>query len=153
MIYQNSQLSFRNANKTDEILLFNWINDPDVRKWSFRNDPIPLDEHKNWFKKKIDDPDTLLWIYEYNNSPVGMVRLEKNNNEIILNYLLSLESRGKGLASKMLQMAMKKVIRYWKNLTIVAYTIPGNMPSIKSLEKAGFYLYTLTYYSVLPLEF
>ena len=31
-------------------------------------------------------------------------------------------------------------MNYWKNLSIVAYALPGNKPSIKSLIKAGFYL-------------
>jgi UDP-2,4-diacetamido-2,4,6-trideoxy-beta-L-altropyranose hydrolase len=137
---QTSHLSFRKANKADEALLFNWANDHEVRKWSFRKDLIHISDHKDWFEKKINDPDILIWIFEKDFSPAGMVRLEKNNNEIILNYLLSLESRGKGMAVKMLKMAIKDVMNYWKNLSIVAYALPGNKPSIKSLIKAGFYL-------------
>ena len=104
----NNNLSLRKVIKTDEILLFDWTNDPDVRKWSFNKNSITLDVHKIWFKQKFDDVNVLMWIFEVNTTPAGLVRLEKDNNEVLLNYLIASESRGKGLATKMLKMAMEK---------------------------------------------
>ena len=133
-------LTLRKANKNDEKLLFNWVNNTCVRRWSFNNKKILLDEHKIWFKQKFDDESVLMWIFEVNTTPAGLVRLEKDNNEVLLNYLIASESRGKGLATKMLKMAMYKVRSHWKNIKVFAYTFPKNIASIKSLEKAGFYL-------------
>ncbi|MDP7622251.1 MAG: GNAT family N-acetyltransferase, partial [SAR324 cluster bacterium] len=73
---------------------------------------ITLDEHKVWFKKKLNNENTLMWVFEIENIPGGMVRLEKEDNEIILNYLIAPESRGRGLASKMLKMAMIELNNY-----------------------------------------
>jgi RimJ/RimL family protein N-acetyltransferase len=81
-----------------------------------------------------------MWIFEVNSTPAGLVRLEKNNSEVVLNYLIASQSRGKGLASKMLKMAMNEVGSYWQNIKVFAYTLPENISSIKSLERAGFYL-------------
>ena len=81
-----------------------------------------------------------MWILDYNNSPAGLVRLEKYENEVILNYLISTESRGKRLAVSMLKMAINELRCYWNNVKILAYTLPENIASIKSLEKAGFSL-------------
>ena len=136
----NNHLSLRKVIKTDEILLFDWTNDPDVRKWSFNKNSITLDVHKIWFKQKFDDVNVLMWIFEVNSTPAGLVRLEKNNSEVVLNYLIASQSRGKGLASKMLKMAMNEVRSHWQNIKVFAYTFPENLASIKSLEKAGFYL-------------
>ena len=136
----NNHFSLRKAIKADEILLFDWTNDPDVRRWSFNKNSITLDVHKIWFKQKFDDVNVLMWIFEVNTTPAGLVRLEKDNNEVLLNYLIASESRGKGLASKMLKMAMYKVRSNWKNIKVFAYTFPKNIASIKSLERAGFYL-------------
>ena len=136
----NNHLSLRKVIKTDEILLFDWINDPDVRKWTFNKNSITLDVHKIWFKQKFDDVNVLMWIFEVNSTPAGLVRLEKNNSEVVLNYLIASQSRGKGLASKMLKMAMNEVGSYWQNIKVFAYTLPENIASIKSLERAGFYL-------------
>ena len=136
----NNHLSLRKVIKTDEILLFDWTNGPDVRKWSFNKNSITLDVHKIWFKQKFDDVNVLMWIFEVNSTPAGLVRLEKNNSEVVLNYLIASQSRGKGLASKMLKMAMNEVGSYWQNIKVFAYTLPENISSIKSLERAGFYL-------------
>ena len=135
-----NHLLLRKVIYTDEILLFNWINDPDVRKWSFGKHFIKLDEHAKWFKKIYNDPNVLMWIFEVNNDPAGLVRLEKEDNKVLLNYLISLQSRGKRLETKMLKLAMNEVRRHWPNNNIFAYTLPENIASIKSLERAGFYL-------------
>jgi RimJ/RimL family protein N-acetyltransferase len=79
-------------------------------------------------------------IFEVNNTPTGMVRLEKENGEVVLNYLIASQSRGKGLASRMLKMAMNEVKNHWQSFKVLAYTLPGNIASTKSLEKAGFLL-------------
>ena len=134
----NNHLSLRKVIKTDENLLFDWTNDPDVRKWSFNKNSIILDVHKIWFKQKFYDVNVLMWIFEVNSAPAGLVRLEKDNSEIVLNYLIASQSRGKGLASKMLKMAMNEVRSHWHNIKVLAYTLPQNIASIKSLEKAGF---------------
>jgi len=133
-------LSLRKVNKKDESLLFNWANDSDVREWSFNKKVITLDEHKEWFKQKFSDENVLIWILEDKNMPAGMVRLEKEGKRILLNYLIAPQSRGKKLASKMLYIAMKELKKYWKNVKVLAYTLPENIASIKSLENAGFYL-------------
>jgi len=136
----NNNLSLRKVIKTDEILLFDWTNDLDVRKWSFNKISVKLDEHKIWFKQKFDDVNVLMWIFEVNSTPAGLVRLEKDNSEVVLNYLIASQSRGNGLAGKMLKMAMNEVRSHWQNIKVFAYTLPENIASIKSLETAGFYL-------------
>ena len=135
-----NHLSLRKVIYTDRILLFKWINDPDVRKWSFGKDLIKSDVHNTWFEKKYNDPKVLMWIFEVNNEPSGMVRLEKEDSKVFLNYLIAPQSRGKRLASKMLKIAINQVRNYWNNFELFAYTLPENIASIKSLEKTGFSL-------------
>ena len=140
----NYHFSLRKVIKADKDLLFNWSNDPDVRKWSFSKRAIAVNEHTIWFEKKYNDPNVLMWIFENNNSPSGLVRVEKDNSEVVLNYLIASQSRGKRLASIMLKMAMIEVRGHWQNVKVLAYTLPGNIASIKSLEKAGFFLDNLS---------
>jgi len=137
----NNRQLLRKVKITDENLLFKWANDSIVRQGSFNKNPITLDKHKSWFTKMLNDENVLFWIFEVDSIPKGLVRLHKNNNEATLNYLISSESRGKGLASKMLIQAMTEIRRYWENVRILAYTLPENIASMKSLQKAGFYLY------------
>ncbi len=138
MIDFKEYISLRKVVRNDEKLIFNWVNDPEVRKWSFNKKLILLDDHKIWFEKKILDPNLSMWIFEVNKSPMGLVRLEKDNDDIVLHYLLAPQARGKGFASKMLKMAVKEIISYRQKIKVFAYTLPGNIASIKSLKKAGF---------------
>ena len=136
----NNHLSLRSVIHSDENLLLDWANDPSVRKWSFNKNVISSDQHNIWFNNKLDNTNVLMWIFQVNNSPIGLVRLEKDNGEAVLSYLIAPQSRGKGWASKMLKMAMNKVRKHWLNVKVLAYTLPENVASITSLEKAGFLL-------------
>jgi len=140
MDYMVNNLSLRKVIENDESLLFNWINDPEVRRWSFNKKSIKLDVHKNWFKRKLFDENVSILILEEKNIPAGMVRLEKEGNRVLLNYLIAPQFRGKKLAGKMLVMAMKELNNYWKNVKVLAYTLPENIASIKALENSGFCL-------------
>ena len=133
-------LILRKVTKGDENLLLNWKNDFDVRRGSFNNKSIKSDEHKLWFRQKFIDKNVLFWILEFEHKPAGMVRMEKKRKEILLNYLIAPQSRGKKFASKMLKMAIVELNNHWKDINVVAYTLPENIPSIRSLEKAGFIL-------------
>ena len=134
------QYSLRLVNLKDGRTIFKWANDPAVRRWSFNDNLIQFDEHKTWFNNKLNDSNVLMWIFEENTNPAGLVRLEKKNDKVLLNYLIAPESRGKGLAGKMLKKAIHEVKSHWSNLTILAFTLSDNIASIKSLQKAGFYL-------------
>jgi len=109
-----------------------------VRQWSFNKDIITLDEHKAWFNSKVNNGNVLIWIFEYENAPAGMVRLEKKDDDVYLNYLIASNSRGKGLASNMLKKAMIEVEDFWKDTNVFAYTFSDNIASIKSMKRAVF---------------
>lgn len=49
----NDHLSLRQAVETDEVLLFNWANDPVVRKWSYSKTSISLCDHKKMVQEKV----------------------------------------------------------------------------------------------------
>jgi UDP-2,4-diacetamido-2,4,6-trideoxy-beta-L-altropyranose hydrolase len=137
----NSQLSLRKISPNDEEMLLRWANDPVVRSGSFSRSNISRKEHHSWFSNKLNDLNMLMFIFEFDMCPSGLVRFEKdNNNEVIISYQLAQSARGKKLASKMLNLAIKEVVKLWKIDKILAFTLPDNIASIKSLEKAGFYL-------------
>ena len=120
--------------------MFLWANDPLVRKWSFSGNKIKKKEHSNWFKHNLLNENVLIWIFSHEDNPAGLVRFEKKRNKIILNYQISAQFRGQGLASIMLTSAMKKIQNTWSNMNVVAYTLPENIASKKSLLKVGFKL-------------
>lgn len=44
--------------------IWRWRNDPEVRKFMFSRQEIPLAEHRAWFSKKLNDKDTVIYIFE-----------------------------------------------------------------------------------------
>lgn len=132
------QFSFREVDQKDEKLLFDWRNDPITRRWSFDDKPILFNDHQKYLKEKILDKKCLMWIFLLNNEPCGLVRFNINDNEVILNYSISEKYRGQKLASVMLILARKKICKLFPKVDIYAYTLPENMASIKSLQRAGF---------------
>ena len=103
MLKEYDTLFLRKVTVDDEKLVLLWANDPETRKWSFNSNAITSSGHKKWFKSKLNEQNALMWIFEDNNRPAGLVRLEKENNEVVLNYLIAPKERGKGLAKKCLR--------------------------------------------------
>ena len=130
----------RLANAFDENLLLSWSNDPDVRLNSFNKSKISVESHKLWFKSLLSDNKKKCYIFELKNTPFGTVRFEKKTNNVVLNYLISKNFRRKGLAKSMLKLSLKKISQVWGNIDVLAYTLPDNLASKKSLESSGFNL-------------
>tara|TARA_B100000686_G_C15949520_1_gene552808 strand:- start:50 stop:472 length:423 start_codon:yes stop_codon:yes gene_type:complete len=124
--------------------LFDWVNDPEIRVWSFSNALIERKEHARWFADSIKDPKIIILIFEVNASPAGMVRFERNNNVAVLNYLLDREFWGHGYGSQMLELALLEIDFVWTGVDVLAMTLPGNIASIKSLKKVGFVVKEVT---------
>ena len=134
-----TQFLLREVLIKDEKLILKWANDPVVRKGSFNHSVITENEHHNWFINKLKDKNVLMWIFEVNQKPSGLVRFEKNSEkEAVISYQLTKSARGKKLAAEMLKLSIKKIKKIWGNIKILAFTLPQNLASIKSLEKAGF---------------
>ena len=136
----DKELVMRSVVEKDEELLFDWGNDPLVRQGSFDKDSIPFAEHQAWFREKLNSSQTKMWIMEDAGIPCGLVRMERSNNEATLNYLIAASHRGRRLAHKMLAIALDTTLTEWPGIRVLAYTVPENIASRKSLESAGFEL-------------
>lgn len=135
----NPEFSLRDVAHSDESLLFGWANDPETRRWSWKNTKgIEISEHRQWFVKKLADENTRIWIMQRRGVSCGLVRIEVERNIAVLHYSISDEHRGENLGSKMLCLAVKKALSEYGRLNIIAHTNPGNIASHKTLEKAGF---------------
>ena len=130
-------MKIREANENDTKLIFNWSNDPLVRAQSFYSNVIEFENHKNWFKEKLQNDNSLLLINIWEGNNIGLVRFELENNKCTIGILIDEEFRGKGFSSLML---INSSAYYFKRFTIpiFAHIKKSNIASIKSFEKAGF---------------
>lgn len=135
-----NSLSFRKATKSDCDLYFKWVNDPLVRDQSYNSTIVSLEDHQNWFQKKIIDIDWNFYLFEnLENEKVGQVRIQKiNGSEAIIGVSVDSLYRGKGYGITMLQLASIHFLNIHPDITINAYIKKGNLASKITFEKAGF---------------
>ncbi len=133
--------SFRSARNDDAELLWRWRNDPEVRSVSFNQDVIPLESHRNWLARRLDDTETTIWIAEdQSGQPVGQVRFEltADNQTGVISVILDQAIRGRGLGKHLISQACWAFFNSSSAQQIMAQIKPGNIASERAFRHAGF---------------
>ncbi len=133
-----NQLVFRMADENDVMQYFEWANDEDVRKNSFSNEAISLENHKKWFKQKLNTDSCFLYLFLLNGESAGQVRIDKSNGETVIGISVDKNYRGRSLGTEMLKQATTNFLTKHKKEQIVAYIKLENKVSLSSFRKAGF---------------
>jgi RimJ/RimL family protein N-acetyltransferase len=133
------RLWLRGAKEGDCRQLWEWANDPVVRQASFHPAPILIEDHKTWFFRKLSDPDCFLFIaMDREDQPVGQIRFDLVNEGAEVDYSIDRRFRGKGLGLHLLLAGLDALRRRIRINTVKGYVKKGNLPSIRSFERAGF---------------
>jgi UDP-2,4-diacetamido-2,4,6-trideoxy-beta-L-altropyranose hydrolase len=135
------EISIRRAIASDEALLFEWANDPDVRGAAFNKERITADGHRGWFSRRLADPNCMILIGEDEcGLPLGQVRFDSDleSNEATVDISVDRDVRGSGVGAQLLVAASK----YWRALvpkqTAVAEVLIDNERSRRMFAAAGF---------------
>jgi len=141
MLGATTCLRARPATESDEALLLEWANDPDVRANSFTSDRIDALAHGDWFRKKLDAPsDCRLFIIETDaGMPIGQVRFDRDGDCWVINFSLDPRARGRGLGRPMLSAAIQCFAAAGNHL-LLAKVKPSNHASQRVFEGLGFTL-------------
>jgi RimJ/RimL family protein N-acetyltransferase len=137
----NSYFFIREATEKDLMLYFDWANEEQVRFQSFNSTPIDIKNHTQWFKNRLKDVNSHLFIFENRtNEPLGQVRIEQepHSKKAVIGVSIDEKYRGQGLAPKILRGGIDKFLRTHKDALIEAYIKQDNQSSIKAFIKAGF---------------
>lgn len=127
----------RKAGFGDNLLLFKWKNDPEVRQASFITEAIKLKNHNKWLISVINNPNILMYILEYESSPVGMYRLDITGDSATIDITVDSEYRGQGIG----KLIIRKLIATAKNAGVkklIAEVKENNVPSKKLFLTSGF---------------
>ncbi|MFT2008781.1 UDP-2,4-diacetamido-2,4,6-trideoxy-beta-L-altropyranose hydrolase [Pontibacter sp. 13R65] len=134
-----SQVTLRNVMEEDMLVIFDWSNDPEVRRRSFNSKPIPLEGHKTWFNLKLKQKDAYLYIAEVNGVAAAHIRFEVAETIGVVSYMISREFRGKGLGHSVLLKGIKKLLEQRPTITNIEGLVQkDNQASVRAFEKAGF---------------
>lgn len=99
----------RRATKEDCDLLFEWVNDTEVRKSAFSTNKISYEEHQKWFFNLLKDDNRVQYIYIYNDEAVGQIRIDIDADIAEIDYSICASKRGMGHGKNMLQLLYNQI--------------------------------------------
>ena len=120
-------------------LLWEWANDPATRANSFDSAPIPLEQHKEWFRAKLQDSHCRFWMATNKNlGKVGVVRFECNGAEATISASLAPHARGMSYGKRLISSACEQMFAVPEINLVRALIKPANKASVRAFERAGF---------------
>jgi UDP-2,4-diacetamido-2,4,6-trideoxy-beta-L-altropyranose hydrolase len=132
-----SELSLRDARRDDISLYYNWANEPKVRQSAINSAAISWPTHKEWFAKKLADPNCYLFVLEAAGLPVGQIRFDADATEALISYSLDPVVRGRGWGTRLVTLGAELLWR--RTLTrLRAHVKVGNDASASAFLGAGF---------------
>jgi len=136
MLHQRTrdEITLRRASLEDAPLIWRWRNEPGVREVSFQTDWIPWDHHEAWFRNRLADTQTEIWIVQNDQGlPMGQVRFDLDSEGPVISVVMDAAVRGRGWGSRVIKLATDR----YKD-AVHAYIKPGNEASVRAFEKAGY---------------
>ena len=137
---KEKNLSLRSTTIKDLDLYFKWVNDPGNRNNALSPGIVTYDEHCAWFARKIASDDTYLWLLEYNNTPLGQIRFEYENNYFIISYFIDSKYRGEGFGLSIVKLGIERLLQIRKDAAFRAIVKETNIVSRKIFERLNFRL-------------
>jgi UDP-2,4-diacetamido-2,4,6-trideoxy-beta-L-altropyranose hydrolase len=135
-------LHLRRARADDSRLLWEWVNDPEVRAASFSSAPISWETHGNWLAERLSQGASLLFIAEDGKGiPCGQIRFDaRPDGDWEVDVSLSKTMRGRGLAGELIGLGVQEILKHNHGVRVHAFVKPANSASVKAFAKAGFKL-------------
>ncbi|MBI4232965.1 MAG: GNAT family N-acetyltransferase [Chloroflexi bacterium] len=135
-----SEVSLRPVREEDCRLLWEWANDPEVRRQSWNSAPISWEEHVQWFQQKLTDSSCAIYLAVNNlGQPVGQVRFDvAANGQAEVSVSMDASFRGKGYGTAAIEGAAKLFLGARRFQMLTAFIKPDNRASVRAFEKAGF---------------
>jgi len=131
-------LIVREVSKKDEIAFLSIRNHPDNYKWFFNSSTISVEEHRDWFHKRVLNMQFFTLVAEIDNEVVGMAYVTDTTHlspRISIGIKPSLSNSGVG--TKLLnELILRAKIRGFNSLT--AEILNTNLISIRFFSKSGF---------------
>ena len=132
-------LSLRLAVASDVKLLFEWVNTPSSLKNKEKSSaPIEWSAHQNWFNKRLNNPNVRIWIVERNKQAIGQVRVEYDNNKLLIDIFIDSLFRGNDYGLKALKLLIKQCQVTYPGVPLHAIIKNENYPSLNLFRRAGF---------------
>jgi UDP-2,4-diacetamido-2,4,6-trideoxy-beta-L-altropyranose hydrolase len=133
-------LNVRAANENDLLIYFNWVNDPEVRQHSLDQEPVSLAGHTEWFRRRLGDSETQLYLLEAFGLPAGQIRFQRVGKDTRIAYSLDGRFRGRGWGAELVRLGMQRLLEQSQDAgrRFIAEVKTDNPASAAIFRKLGF---------------
>jgi RimJ/RimL family protein N-acetyltransferase len=133
------EVTLRAAAEDDVRAFWVWRNDESARAASFSPQPVPFDRHERWYRERLADPHTVLFVVVAPDAqPVGYVRFALAGGEGAISIALDASTRGRGYGTAAIDRGCEALLRAGLADRIVARVRLGNEASRRAFLRAGF---------------
>jgi len=139
-------IQLRPAVEGDCEAIYTWRNAEDTRRYIFDARPIPLETHRQWYQRAMENPDRILLIGELDGKAVGVLRYDVTGDEAMVSIFLVPGTSGKGVGTQLIRAGSTWLAKHRSEVFIINAEILGeNLASQIAFARAGYRLYYLTY--------
>lgn len=133
------RLTLRPATIADARRLWLWRNDPRAREMFGDSQPVSWDTHELWFKSRLTDPNTRIFVVEAFDRPCGYVRFHVElTGTATVSIAMARHVRGLGYGTTALALACREVFEQRFCECIEALVKRVNAASQQVFLKSGF---------------
>lgn len=140
-LVQSNSMKLHWVTENDLLQTYKWATDKQIRRFSFQQHDISLEEHTLWFNRKLHDPNCFYYILRIDKRLVGSIRFDLQQEDAIISYLLDPMEQGKGLGVFILKMGIEQFLSENNNASCTQFigdVLPDNKSSIYIFEQLGF---------------
>jgi RimJ/RimL family protein N-acetyltransferase len=139
-------VEIRMARLDDSEKIFQWRNHPSIREVSRSTNVIDWHDHQRWFASVLINSEKKLLIGQRQESPVGVIRFDKQDDEVEISIYVVPERASPGLGRSLLLSAEKWLAENHPEIRkIRAHVLGENVRSQRLFSGAGYQLES-TYY-------
>lgn len=133
------RIELREAVENDASAIFEWRTNPVTRAASRISDSFTFENHCDWLRQSLADPNRMLLIGTYQGIDSGVVRFDRNLDRAEVSIFLKPGAAGIGIGQAMLHAAESYLKNQWANIrSIDAWVNEDNMVSLRMFETLGY---------------
>lgn len=133
------EAQLRPVTATDIRTIFDWRNQPHVRAASHNQDPLIWEDHIAWMNCKLQNNQTLWWIYREGGYDLGTVLLHEQKDGVYRwSFYIGANDAPRGAGRRMLRMVLRELAVKTNAVTIRGEVLKSNSASIRIHQGLGF---------------
>jgi len=130
--------------------IYEWRNAEETRRYIFDAQPIPLEVHRQWYRKTLDNPHRVLLIGELDGKPIGVLRYDLAATEALISVYLVPGTQGQGVGTELIRSGSRWLRQQLPEIaTIKAEIFRENVASLRAFVAAGYNEHHLVFHDCL----